>query len=131
MKKFLITLCAVSAIICELKSQIVVYSYNKNGGCVSRQLKTTRNIELHSNLIEHSASVEFSHTPDYLTIIISNLDENAHLECKVLDIYNSIVLFGYCENGTNNIDISKLPSGIYIVHIDYTETTFNYKFIKS
>lgn len=131
MKEFLITLCAVLAITCELKSQIVVYSYNKNGGCISRQLKTTRNIELYSDLIEHSASVEFSHTPDYLTIIISNLDENAYLEFKVLDICNSIVLFGYCKNGTNNIEISTLPSGIYIVYIDYAESPFSYKFIKS
>lgn len=113
-------------------AKTIKYSYNSGGGCTSRtvftltQSDTKPSVQPSLNLKD----LEIKTISDNIYISIAHEKNGINVSYVISNSLGQIVSSGTLSNTTNTIDISELPSGIYIITLTSEDDVMSQKFIK-
>lgn len=134
MKPLLIIVFIVFAL--QIEAQTVVYTYNQNGGCISRVLKITEpkkspgKINKDEMLDEITSLVYYNKDTDNITIIISTTNNNSKLSFALSDISGVVRMRGPLKIGENSLYWGDLKKNIYLLTLYGDNYAESYKLVK-
>lgn len=113
-------------------AKTIKYTYNSGGGCTSRTISTVTQPDtkpsVHPSL--NLKDIEIEAHSDNICISIAYDKNVINVSYVISNSLGQIVSSGTLSDTTNTIDISGLPSGVYIITLTSEDDVESRKFIK-
>ena len=103
------------------------FSYLKKCGYSVRCLRDSSVTQINDNSIDKHIQIYPNPTIDKVFI---NISKRQDLKMQIYNVVGECVLQRELNSGTNEIDISYLTTGIYVIKLTGTDRTFQQKLIK-
>lgn len=132
MKTYLIAICLL--VIPSLTyAKTIKYTYNSGGGCTSRKVSSTPQPDTRPAVYPSldPKDLEIKIASDFISINIASEKMDINVGYIITNALGQTVSSGILTETTNTIDVSELPSGIYIISLSSEDEPHSLKFIKS